>query len=166
MALIEVAYHQLKNKKQAVSFQEIMVELKKALGFTEQEVRARISQFYTDLNVDGRFISLGENRWGLRSWYPVEQTDDDTITLIKPKKKKKAKKAIKENDFDEYENFDEDFDDVDVFDDEEDDEELLDDEKEKELFDDDLDEELLEEDEDFDLEEEIEDDDFDEEDEE
>lgn len=129
MSMIEMAYYILDERKQAVSFQEIWDEIVEALGMSESEARARIAQFYTDLNIDGRFISLGENRWGLRTWYPVDQIEDDTVVpaKTKAKKKKKAKKALEE-DFDDYDELDEeDLDDLD--------------EEEEDLDDDDFDEE-------------------------
>lgn len=91
MSFIEIAYELLNEKKQAVPFKDIVDEVSQLLGLSEEEVRAKLAQFYTDINIDGRFISLGENRWGLRVWYPVDQTEDETITTVKPKKKKSEK---------------------------------------------------------------------------
>lgn len=136
MSFIEIAYEYLKNSKQAISFSELMDEIAKALKLSEQEVRAKIAQFYTDLNIDGRFLALGGNRWGLRVWYPVDTIEEEVVAAAKPKKKK-AKKVVDEDemeldDFEEAEE-DYDYDDLDDFTDEED--ELLDDE-EDESFDD------------------------------
>jgi DNA-directed RNA polymerase subunit delta len=155
MSLMEMAFEILKEKKQPISFKEIMDEITELRGLTEDEVRARIAQFYTDLNIDGRFMTLGENRWGLRVWYPVDQSEEEHVTAVKPKKKK-AKKVVDEDedlDIEEYDELEEeelDYDDVDDFDDD-DDEDLLDDDIEEDLEDDD--EDLLEDDEEFDLEE-------------
>ncbi|WP_442596956.1 DNA-directed RNA polymerase subunit delta [Neobacillus sp. D3-1R] len=124
MSLIEMTYVLLEGKKQALPFREIMDEIVKVSGLTQTEVRAKIAQFYTDLNIDGRFLGLGDNVWGLRSWYPVDQAEEDTITQIKPKKKK-AKK-VDDEDLDDYEDEDLDYEDLDEFDDED----LLDDEEE------------------------------------
>lgn len=125
MSLIDMAYVIIENNdKQTVAFTEIMDMIVAATGLAEKEVRAKIAQFYTDMNIDGRFLCMGDNRWGLRSWYPVEQAEEDTITQIKPKKKK-AKKLKDVDDLDDYDE-DEDYDDLDEF--EEDD--LLDDEEE------------------------------------
>ncbi|TKC16901.1 DNA-directed RNA polymerase subunit delta [Robertmurraya kyonggiensis] len=139
MSLIEMAYEMLKNQKQPASFKEIMDEITATIGLSEEEVRAKIAQFYTDLNIDGRFLSLGENRWGLRVWYPVEQSEEEVITPTKPKKKK-AKKVVDEDDDLELDYDDEDdidYDDI-LDEDDEDDDDLLD-----------LDDEDLDEDEDF-----------------
>ncbi len=155
LSLIEMAYEFLKNSKQPISFHDLVDEISAAADISEQEIRTRLAQFYTDINIDGRFISLGENRWGLRVWYPVDTAEEEVVTSVKPKKKK-AKKVVDEEDLD-IEEFDEqdeeDFEDNDDFDEED---ELLDDEEE--LFDelDELDDEedVLEDDEEFDLEEE------------
>lgn len=154
MSLIDIAYELLSNKKQPASFKEIMDELTAAVGLTESEVRSKIAQFYTDLNIDGRFLSMGENRWGLRIWYPVDQSEEEVITPTKPKKKK-AKKVVDEDDldFDDLEEDDIDYDDL--LDDDDDDEDLLDldddDDDDDDDFDDDDfddDEKLLDDDED------------------
>ncbi|MGS2777375.1 DNA-directed RNA polymerase subunit delta [Robertmurraya sp. GLU-23] len=169
MSLIEIAFELLKEKKQPVSFKELMDEITELRGLTEDEVRARIAQFYTDLNIDGRFMTIGENRWGLRVWYPVDQTEEEHVTAVKPKKKK-AKKVVDEDedlDIEEYDELEEeelDYDDVDDdFDDEDDeDDDLLEDDIDEDLEDDD--EELLEDDEEFDLDEDEEDEDLEEDD--
>ena len=154
MSMIEMAFYILEKNKQAVSFQELWDQLVEAVGMSEEEAKAKIAQFYTDMNIDGRFISVGENRWGLRSWYPVDQIEDDAIAETKTKKKKK-KKAVVEDDLDEE--FDEDeFDDedLDLLDDEdydEDDEDLDDDDfdEDDDFDDDDLDDDDFEDDEDL-----------------
>ena len=35
-----------------------------------------VLQFYTDLNTDGRFLNVGENQWGLRDWYSVDDIEE------------------------------------------------------------------------------------------
>src|SRR5690606_3001052 len=98
MSFIEIAQHIFEEKKEAISFKDLVDEIANYLELSEQEKTTRMLQFYTDLNVDGRFLSLGENRWGLREWYPIDQIDEEIITPIKPKKKKKAKLALEDDD--------------------------------------------------------------------
>lgn len=148
MSLIEMAYEILKSQKQPASFKEILDEIISTIGLTEKEVKSKIAQFYTDLNIDGRFLSMGDNRWGLRVWYPVDQSEEEVVTPTKPKKKK-AKKVV-----DEDEDLDIDFDDVeedeldydDILDDDDEDIEDLDELDDEEEFEDELDEELEDED--------------------
>jgi DNA-directed RNA polymerase subunit delta len=143
MSFIEIAYDLLVENKQAIPFNEIMDVIIKALNLSEKEVKSRIAQFYTDMNIDGRFLALGDNRWGLRVWYPVDHVEEEVVPVVKPKKKK-AKKAKDEDDFDEVEE-ELGFDDIDEFEeeilDEDDsfDEDDLDVEDDDDLIDDDLD---------------------------
>jgi len=148
-SMIEVVHSVLGDKRQATTFNELVQEIAQVLGLSQEQVNAKLAQFYTDLNIDGRFINLGENRWGLRSWYPYEQIDEEILPQPKPKKKRK----VEEDGFDDYIEEDEDEDDFDDADgnvDEEDDVEDLDKVLEDEDGDDDdLDD--LEEDEDDDF---------------
>lgn len=156
MALIDVAYHHIKAKKEVLHFSEMMDVITTTLGLSKEEVKTKISQFYTDLNIDGRFLSLGENRWGLRSWYPVDQVDDEAVLFDMPKRKKKKGKKV-EDDFDDYEELDEELeddlldDDEDVDEDDEEDEEddieAIDDEELDDEYEDFDEEELLDEEE-------------------
>jgi DNA-directed RNA polymerase subunit delta len=108
-SMIEVVHSVLGDKKQATTFNELVQEIAQVLGLSQEQVNAKIAQFYTDLNIDGRFINLGENRWGLRSWYPYEQIDEEILPQPKPKKKRK----VEEDGFDDYIEEDEDYDDAD-----------------------------------------------------
>ncbi|MED3840086.1 DNA-directed RNA polymerase subunit delta [Niallia circulans] len=126
MSLIDVAHEIMNGGKTPYAFNELMDEVAKLVGLSEEEVNEKIAQLYTDVNIDGRFLSLGDNRWGLRLWYPVDKSEEDVVTVTKPKKKK-AKKAV-DDDFDEdYEIDDDDLDE----DDEEDDDEFDDEDEDK-----------------------------------
>ena len=150
-SMIEVVHSVLGDKKQATTFNELVQEIAQVLGLSQEQVNAKIAQFYTDLNIDGRFINLGENRWGLRSWYPYEQIDEEILPQPKPKKKRK----VEEDGFDDYIEED-DFDDADVTEDEDDDVEDLDKVLEEEDGDDDDLDDLEEDEEDDFAEEELE----------
>ncbi|MHC0036547.1 DNA-directed RNA polymerase subunit delta [Pseudoneobacillus sp. C159] len=154
MSLIDMAYVIIEgNNKETVAFMDLMNQIIAATGMSESEVRAKISQFYTDMNIDGRFLCLGDNRWGLRTWYKVEKSEEDTITDIKPKKGKKKKLKGDEDDIDadgfddEEDLFEEDFDEFEDEDLLEDEDDLLDDLDEDEVEEDFEDEEILEDDE-------------------
>ncbi|MDL4839174.1 DNA-directed RNA polymerase subunit delta [Aquibacillus rhizosphaerae] len=118
-SMIELANLILIEKNKATDFREVYDEIVELKGFTKKQKEEYISQFYTDLNIDGRFMTMGSNLWGLKSWYTVEQFDEE-ITAAPKKKKKKKKAATKrkakvkepvEEDLDEE---DLDFDDVDL----------------------------------------------------
>ncbi|MBM6648226.1 MULTISPECIES: DNA-directed RNA polymerase subunit delta [Bacillus] len=146
-SMIEVVHSVLGNKRQATTFNELVQEIAQVLGLSQGQVNTKLAQFYTDLNIDGRFINLGENRWGLRSWYPYEQIDEEILPQPKPKKKRK----VEEDGFDDYIEEDEDeFGDAEGNADQEEDVEDLDkvlEEEDADDEDDDLDD--VEEDEDF-----------------
>ncbi len=185
LSMLEVAYEVFSQKKQAVVFRELLDEVVKVMELSEDQVKEKVAQFYTDINIDGRFICIGEAGWGLRSWYPYEQIDEEVTTPVKPKKKKGKKAADDEDldlleyedeleedelefdDLDDYEE-DDDLDDDDI--DDTDDDEDLDEDLDDDDLDDDLDEDIIEADDDYDLDdddEELEDDEeLDEEDEE
>lgn len=94
MSMIEMAKVILLDEKEAMGFKDIFDKIAEVRGFTKSQKETKIVQFYTDLNLDGRFITIGSNVWGLKRWYPVGKIDDEVTTAPK-KKKKTAKKATK-----------------------------------------------------------------------
>lgn len=137
MSLIEIAHAILTDKKQAVSFQELVQEIADLQQVSVEEIQFKLPQFYTDLNVDGRFNSLGDNRWGLKVWYPIDQIEDEMSNPVKPKRK--AKKVVDdfEEDLEDDLLNDEDAEFEDLLDEDLEDDDLLD-EDDEDLEDDDL----------------------------
>lgn len=78
LSMIEVAYAILKSNEQEMNFKDLYREVGKYLGKKKKELDQAIVPFYTDLNVDGSFISLGNDVWALREWYPFESVDEET----------------------------------------------------------------------------------------
>ncbi|MBS9338774.1 DNA-directed RNA polymerase subunit delta [Fructobacillus sp. M2-14] len=98
MALVEIATAILSEQKKAMAFSDLVAAIEDFLGVDDETFKSRLSQFYTDLNTDGSFISLGNNEWALRAWYPVDAIDESIHEIDdeeeKPKKKKKASKKV------------------------------------------------------------------------
>ena len=46
-------------------------------GLSEEEAAAKVSRFYTNLMLDGRFVTLGENEWDLRIRHKFEKVHID-----------------------------------------------------------------------------------------
>ena len=145
--MVEVAHAILEAKNEVLDFNQLLVEIQEYMELTDEALESRMTRFYTDLNIDGSFISLGDNRWGLRAWYPIDSIDEEIATSMEDEEvKKPRKKRKKVNAFGSEDDL------IDYNDDDPEDEELIDDE--------DLDSDDLDDDMDVDL-----DDDVDEEDE-
>ncbi len=166
-SLINLAYAILNEKRASVSFNDLLTIMQELVGYSDEEIKARLLQFYTDLNVDGRFLFNQETGWGLREWYKVEQIEEETAPSVKTHKKK-SKAALDdeedlEEDLEEDIDFDEDYEefveeDLDEEEEEEaDDKEDIDfDEEDLEEIDEEIDEDFIDEDEDeFEEEEEV-----------
>ncbi|RNB74492.1 DNA-directed RNA polymerase subunit delta [Brevibacillus panacihumi] len=143
MALVDIAYEILRENNRTYNFRELMDELTALRKLSEEQVRSLIAQVYTEINIDGRFVCLGDNVWGLKRWYPtdtVEETQEGGVS--------KKKKVILDDDFDDFESEDElvdeyEEDEVVIFEDEE---EFVDEEAdiEEEEIDAEIDEEEIE----------------------
>jgi DNA-directed RNA polymerase subunit delta len=96
MSKIELANALLMDEKKTMDFQDIYKKVAEMKNLSEEEQQTDISQFYTDLNVDGRFLTVGSNKWGLKRWYPIDQIAEDVAAAPKKKKKKKKKAEVEE----------------------------------------------------------------------
>ncbi|MCF6135639.1 MULTISPECIES: DNA-directed RNA polymerase subunit delta [Thermoactinomyces] len=78
-AMVDLAYDLLKQKGEAMLYRDIMGEVSSMKGFTKEEAEHYIAQLYTEINIDGRFVCVGRNLWGLREWYPTDQATDSAV---------------------------------------------------------------------------------------
>lgn len=132
--MVEVAHAILEAKNEVLDFNQLLVEIQEYMELSDEALESRMTRFYTDLNIDGSFISLGDNRWGLRAWYPIDSIDEEIATSMEDEEvKKPRKKRKKVNAFGSEDDL------IDYNDDDPEDEELIDDE---ELDSDDLDNDI------------------------
>ena len=143
LSMVEVAHAILEAKNEVLDFNQLLVEIQEYMELSDEALEARMARFYTDLNIDGSFISLGDNRWGLRDWYPIDSIDEEIATSMEDEEvKKPRKKRKKVNAFGTEDDL------IDYNDDDPEDEELLDDEDlESDDLDDDMDVDLDDDDE-------------------
>ncbi|EPA8256748.1 TPA: DNA-directed RNA polymerase subunit delta [Enterococcus faecalis] len=139
LSMIEVAHAILEQHADVMDFSDLVNQIQNYLGKSDSEIRDQLAQFYTDLNIDGSFISLGDNRWGLRSWYPIDSIDEEVTHGLEedeedaPRRRKRKKvNAFITNPNDE--------DVIDYNDDDPEDAELTNDDEEDILYDDEEDE--------------------------
>lgn len=66
-SMVDVAFELMKKKKKPVDFYKLWKEVSEIKGFTEETKDENESLFYTNITLDGRLITVGENRWDLRS---------------------------------------------------------------------------------------------------
>ncbi|MED4583801.1 DNA-directed RNA polymerase subunit delta [Brevibacillus choshinensis] len=119
MALVDIAYEILRQTNRTYNFRELMDELVAVRKMTKEQLMSIIAQVYTEINIDGRFVCLGDNVWGLKRWYPT-----DTVDETQEGGGTKKKKVILDDDFDDYDTEDDiveeyEEDDVVIFEDEE-----------------------------------------------
>lgn len=117
-SLLDHAYDFISHSKEQVAFKDLWAYVSKEAGLDEETALKRVSSFYTNLMLDGRFVTLGENCWDLRSrhtfdkvhidmkdvYSDVEAADDDTEELEDSEEQEYNKvfeEGKDENDFEE-----------------------------------------------------------------
>lgn len=122
IAMIEIAYEILRETNEVHDFNSLLEKIQNYLDLSTEELESRMVNFYTQLNADGSFISLGDNRWGLRIWYPIDSIDEEIISTLDDDEIKAHHKSRKKNYLTALDD-----DVIDYSDDDPEDEEMLDD---------------------------------------
>ena len=65
-SMVEVGYELLVKKQGPQKFNKFWGEVSEVLGLEESESVDYVSDFYTDLSLDERFVLLEDNTWDLR----------------------------------------------------------------------------------------------------
>jgi len=76
-SLLDYAYDFVSTQSEPVAFAKMWAYIVENAGLTEEEAAKKVSRFYTNLQLDGRFVTLGENTWDLRVRHPFEAVHID-----------------------------------------------------------------------------------------
>ncbi|MBB5174106.1 DNA-directed RNA polymerase subunit delta [Texcoconibacillus texcoconensis] len=119
MSMLEIALKFLNEENAPLEYNDLLKRVVEVKGFSEQEASERIAQLYTEMTLDGRFLNLGDTQWGLRKWYPFDQSEEELSQAKRAYNKKKDKKASAEQegdlllgDVDEFEDIEDELDEL------------------------------------------------------
>ena len=76
-SLLDLAYDYVSGQSQQSKFEDIWAYCVKEAGLSKEEADNKVSRFYTNLMLDGRFVTLGENEWDLRVRHKFEKVHID-----------------------------------------------------------------------------------------
>src|SRR5690625_6773251 len=77
MSMVDLANLSYAEEQRPMSFKEAYDKIATLKKWNQTEKDEKVAQFYTDLNIDGRFVTNGSNSWGLKRWYRSEQIRED-----------------------------------------------------------------------------------------
>ncbi|MET3211060.1 UNVERIFIED_CONTAM: DNA-directed RNA polymerase subunit delta [Paenibacillus sp. PvR008] len=83
--MVDLAFMVLKAANTPYYYRDLMNEVAKLRGMSDEEINDVIAQLYTEINIDGRFACVGTNLWGLKRWYPVDKSEDTLTGAKRPR---------------------------------------------------------------------------------
>ena len=72
-SFLDYAFDYMDGQANPVRFEDLWNFVKEAAGLSEEEATLKVSRFYTNLMLDGRFVTLGENKWDLRERHTFDK---------------------------------------------------------------------------------------------
>ena len=105
-SMVEVGYELLLKKQSPQKFSKLWSETSEILGLDTSEVENYISDFYTNLTLDERFVLLEDNTWDLRerqSFDKVHIDMNDIYSEIDEEEKElKEDEEVEDEEYGEY----------------------------------------------------------------
>lgn len=102
-SMVDIAYEYAKQFDQLIPFKTLWEKVVEELGFSEEEAKAKISIFYTNLSLDCRFHCESDNTWILRSKLLFDDATKNTF-LVEDDTDGELEEEDYEDDDDENEN--------------------------------------------------------------
>ena len=81
MSMLEVAELLIQRKIKPQKFEKIAKEVCEMMGLTDDEFQSKLAQFYTDLTLSGKFVTVGEDKWDLKSRQKYDVANYDTYDI-------------------------------------------------------------------------------------
>ena len=74
-SLLDIAYDYVESTSNGCSFNELWAHVVETAELTKEVADKKVARFYTNLMLDGRFVTLGDNIWDLRSRNTFDKAD-------------------------------------------------------------------------------------------
>jgi len=102
MSMLEVAEQLIQRKIKPQKFDKIAKEVCEIMGISDEDYVDNVAQFYTDLTLSGKFVTVGEDKWDLKSRQKYEVANYDTYDIEFDEEE--ILEPIEEEDFPMHEN--------------------------------------------------------------
>ncbi len=110
-SMVEVGYELLEKKQGPQKFNKLWNEVSEVLGLEKSEADEYISDFYTNLSLDERFVLLEDNNWDLRERQSFDKVHIDMNDVYSEiDEEEKELKEDEEEEEEEEKSYDEEFD--------------------------------------------------------
>ena len=80
-SMTDIAYSVLGSTKEPMSFKDLWEKVNGVIQFEPTIAAKKISLFYTNLSLDGRFVALKDNKWELKERLKFEESHIDTSAI-------------------------------------------------------------------------------------
>ena len=77
MSYTDMTYQLLGENKKPMTTPEIFKKICDLLEYSDQDYQSKISDYYTSLTIDKRFVLLDDGKWDLRDHHAIELTLND-----------------------------------------------------------------------------------------
>lgn len=81
MSMLEVAEQLIQRKIKPQKFDKIAKEVCEIMGISDEEFEVSVAQFYSDLTLSGKFVTVGEDKWDLKSRQKYEVANYDSYDI-------------------------------------------------------------------------------------
>ena len=124
-SMVEVGYELLEKKQGPQKFNKFWNEVSEVLGIDAGEADVYVSDFYTNLSLDERFVLLEDNTWDLRERQSFDKVHIDMNDIYSEidEEEKELKEDEEEDDDESYNEYDEESNEKESNDDQEEEEE-------------------------------------------
>ena len=122
-SMVEVGYELLEKKQGPQKFNKFWNEVSEVLGLDVSEADSYVSDFYTNLSLDERFVLLEDNTWDLRERQSFDKVHIDMNDIYSEIDEEEKELKEEEEEEESYNEYDEDSDEKEVNHEEEEEEE-------------------------------------------
>lgn len=95
-SMLDIAYEVVSSHSGPIGFSDILLAVGEKLEMGEEELVKKAAQFYTNLLRDGRFVTLGENTWDLRTRHKFDKVHIDMNEIYREDEEDEDEEEIEE----------------------------------------------------------------------